>query len=312
MWVKLARLGCANTHTSVGSCCPLSVQSVLSAATLLVAATCLGGLARADAPAPRVGSCAGCPCATARAPSQCAAESSDFVVRTFVGGPAAADVVRYCDLVCTRLRSEVFALEPAAPWQLKCRVILHATRQDYRDALGSSAAQTVGSSTIRLSGGRVIERRIDLLAVNAEQGLSALPHELVHVLCVDAFPAQAPPKWAEEGLALLMDPVDKQARHRHDLETAIRNHSTLPLARLLSSADYPAAQWAAFYAQSLTLVDYLTRRNSPQEFVRFVRLSQEIGQDRALQSVYQLHRDDLEKCWLQRDTQRQLAGAPVR
>lgn len=188
-------------------------------------------------------------------------------------------------------------------------IVLHASRAGYAAAVGQGASQTVGSSAISLSGGRVTKRRVDLLAVNPEKGLAALPHELVHVLFVDAFPDTPPPKWAEEGLALTFDPADKRARHERDLHSAIESRSTLPLARLLADANYPASvHRAAFYAQSLSLVEFLMQRAPAGEFVRFARLSTEQGATRALLDVYHLSPTELERDWRMRVDSTRLAA----
>jgi hypothetical protein len=224
--------------------------------------------------------------------------STNFVIRSFRGGPHAADVARHCEQVCLRLRSEVFGLEPSARWQPRCTVVLHASRSSYAAAAGPGGSQTIGSSTVSLSGGRVTQRRIDLLAVDAVKGLAALPHELVHVLFVDAFPNTPPPKWAEEGLALSFDPADKRARHKRDLHLALESKSTLPLHRLLAGANYPApTHRAVFYAQSLSLAEYLMQQKPADEFVRFVKLSAERGTTRALLDVYQCAPSELERDW---------------
>ncbi|MGD9636038.1 MAG: hypothetical protein AB7G28_03095 [Pirellulales bacterium] len=189
-------------------------------------------------------------------------------------------------------------MESAATWNPKCTVVLHASRSNYLAAVGGSGSQTIGTSTISLSAGRVTQRRIDLLAVDPAKGLAALPHELVHVLFVDAFPQAAPPKWAEEGLALAMDPLDKRARHRRDLETALRSRTTLPISSLLADENYPGlAQRAAFYGQSQSLVEFLLRQSTPADFVRFVRLSVDHGAERALADVYHLNPRQLERDW---------------
>jgi len=230
--------------------------------------------------------------------SHCNCTRTDFVVRSFVGGPNAGDVARHCEEVCTCLGKEVLGLTSAPRWSPKCSIVLHSTKAGYLEAVGRNGAQTIGSSTISISGGRVTQRRIDLLAVNVDKGLAALPHELVHVLFVDAFPTRVPPKWAEEGLALAMDPAEKQARHRRDLDAAFRSRSTLPVSRLLADENYPTlAQRAAFYGQSLSLVEYLMRQSTPADFVRFVKLSVERGADRALADVYRLSPRTLERDW---------------
>jgi len=120
----------------------------------------------------------------------------------------------------------------------------------------------------------------------------------VHVLFADAFPKTAPPKWAEEGMALLFDPPDKKARHERDLDVAIRSNTTLSLDRLLADVDYPSASHrAAFYAQSLSLAEHMTRLNSPKDFVRFASLSTQHGPDHALSVVYKMDARQLGPSW---------------
>jgi len=226
------------------------------------------------------------------------AESQRFVVTSFVNGPRATDVAKHCESLCSHLRTNVFDLPAIEPWQPKCHVVFHKSREAYTRAVGLNGSQTIGSSTITFVAGHVSQRRIDLLAVNWKQGLSALPHELVHVLFADAFPNTAPPKWAEEGMALLFDPLDKKARHERDLDIAIRSNTTLSLDRLLAGVDYPSASHrAAFYAQSLSLVDYMTRLNSPKDFVRFASLSTQHGPDHALSVVYDMDTKQLSRSW---------------
>jgi hypothetical protein len=239
-----------------------------------------------------------CNCSTVASQNDSTAESSNFVIISFVDGPKATDVAKHCESLCSQLRVSVFDLSPNERWQPKCRVVFHNSRDAYKRAVGPSGSQTVGSSTVTFLGGRVSQRRIDLLAVHLKQGLSALPHELVHILFADAFPKTPPPKWAEEGMALLFDPQDKKARHERDLDTAIRSNTTLSLDRLLADVDYPSASHrAAFYAQSLSLVDYLTRLNSPQDFVRFASLSTQHGPEHALSIVYNMDTEQLGRNW---------------
>jgi hypothetical protein len=251
-----------------------------------------------------------CEWAYASSKRECDRSTNNFVVRSFVGGPNAEDVARHCQQVRARLQKEVFAVESPAGWQPKCTVVLHASRSAYMAAVGGNGSQTIGSSTISIGAGRVTKRRIDLLAVDVEKGLAALPHELVHVLFVDAFPTVAPPKWAEEGLALVMDSRDKRVRHLRDLDAALQSHSTLPLRRLLADDNYPSASHrAAFYGQSLSLVEYLMQTAPPQDFIRFVKLSTTHGADRALTDVYRLSATELERDWRNSLTSTALASA---
>jgi hypothetical protein len=110
-----------------------------------------------------------------------------------------------------------------------------------------------------------------------------------------------------------MDPAEKQARHGRDLQAAIRSRSTLPLIRIFGDSEYPAAwQRATFYAQSHSLVEFLTELDSPTEFLRFVTLSTELGSDRALVEVYGIGSDELERRWQQHAARLQLVSAKTR
>jgi Peptidase MA superfamily len=313
MWVFFARRACAGSHTGMEPCRRFPLISALLLASLLFGTSSFGGLAHGESAEKPLCVCADCQCPLARTSQQCAAESDRFVVQSFLGGPNALEVARHSESVCSQLCRDIFGLAATDRWQPKCKVVLHADRIEYANAVGRGASQTVGSSAISLSGGRVTQRRIDLLVVNVDQGLSALPHELVHVLFADAFPTTAPPKWAEEGLALLMDPAEKRARHSRDLDAALRAHSTIPLGRLLADVEYPAStQRAVFYGQSMSLVDYFVQLDSPKEFVRYLKISAERGQEYALQAVYDMDRQELERRWSQYAEGMKLADAVTR
>ena len=130
-------------------------------------------------------------------------------------------------------------------------------------------------------------------------GKSDLRHELIHVLFAELFPNALPPRWAEEGFALLNDSDDKQARHLNDLRQAVETKTTIPLNRLLATADYPTGwQRAVYYGHSMSVVETLTQLNTPDQFLRFVQLSLDTDHERALRTVYKIDSlDDLERGW---------------
>lgn len=233
-------------------------------------------------------------CGTARL-----CQSPNFVVRTHPGGPAADAVARRCEALRQQLREHLAAQGEWDRWEPRCEVVLHPTRSSYLQAVGPGGAQTVGSSAVRLRGGEVVVRRIDLLAESRGDALSALPHELVHIVLAQLFPDEAPPRWAEEGLALLYDPADKQQRHRDDLRRALQGYGALPMQRLFLEAGSPTSwQRGVFYGQSLSVVEYLTALGTREQFVRFVQGCLESGHDAALRDVYGIDgAADLERRW---------------
>jgi hypothetical protein len=208
-------------------------------------------------------------------------------------------VARTCEALRRQLHEQLAAPAEWDRWEPPCEVVLHTTRASYLQAVGAAGAQTVGSSAVRFRGRQVVARRIDLLAETREQALAALPHELVHVVLAQLFPDAAPPRWAEEGLALLYDPADKQQRHRDDLRQALQGQGAIPLPRLFLEAGYPTG-WprGVFYGQSLSMVEYLTALGGRGQFVRFVQGCLDQGHDAALRAVYGIDgAADLERRW---------------
>jgi hypothetical protein len=225
--------------------------------------------------------------------------AKNFTICTFPGGPGEKEVRDCCCRAFCELCDDWLGLHQCAPkWRPKCEVVLHATVASYQQAVGRGSAQTIGSSSVTIRSGRVCGRRIDLLAVDGAEALSALPHEMTHVLLADVFPAEPPPRWAEEGLALLMDPAEKRARHDRDLRQAVHTQTTIPLAKFLAGVEYPdTSQRAVFYGQSHSLVEYLTNLESREQFVAYLQLSTRLGYEHALQTVYGMDARELDRKW---------------
>lgn len=215
------------------------------------------------------------------------AESENFAVRSFPGGPAAGEVLAEC----RRLRGELHDLlfgETAPPaWRPRCEVVLHADRRGYLAAVGRGGAQTMGSSLTQMSAGRLVRRRIDLLT-DEQQSAPALAHELTHVVLAARF-GGPPPRWADEGLALLADSSHKQTLHHRDLAHALRTGTTLRMGELIAlQQPRSPEQVGVFYGQSLSLVRFLLERDDSRRFADFLETVRSHGYDRALRAAYDI------------------------
>jgi len=146
---------------------------------------------------------------------------------------------------------------------------------------------------------RVALRRIDLLARDRRTALSALPHELTHVVLADRFGQQALPRWADEGIATLADSAEKQRLHLIDLQRGLATGHTPRLTDLLFATEYPPArQRAIYYGSSLALVRYLSTLDRAERVLDFVEKSMHFGHQAALKEVYGLESlAQLERGW---------------
>jgi len=214
-------------------------------------------------------------------------ETPSFRVR-HKGNKAVAEAVA---AAAEAKRTETFTRwsgPPGGAWAAKCEIVLHPTAACYAAMTGRPAAGT-GHATVKLAGGRPTGRRLDLRADDADLIPNALPRELTHVVLADLFPNTPPPKWAEEGMAVLAGAPDEVSRYVRTLSRCARGGELLPTAALLDLTDFPPAEKVTGYlCASVTLVDYLVKLKGEQHFLMFLRDTQRYGTAQALRRQYDL------------------------
>jgi hypothetical protein len=217
---------------------------------------------------------------------------------TAPGNPDARNVGMLCEAWRTHLRATWCPKPEALVWKIKCDIVVHASRTSYAAAVGRGAERTAGSSLIDFKDKQVSLRRIDLLAEGG-RGLAALPHELTHVVLADLFDGRQPPRWADEGIAMLGDSQEKQKLHQQDLEAALGQGLHFRAVDLMTMQAYPQPhRMGAFYGQSASLTSYLAHRDQPAKFVIFLKGSLAKGYDQALRDVYAIDGvAELERLW---------------
>jgi hypothetical protein len=215
--------------------------------------------------------------------------------RDFTGALRLAEA---CEALRRQLQ-ETWLGDVADDWTPRCEIVLHPTVAGYVRELGDGSLTSSGCATIDLEKGRVVKRRVDLRADADDWMNSALPHELTHVVLAEKFTAKQIPRWADEGMAILSEPVAKQALRRSAMQRALARTPRFAAGDLLSLAEYPAADRRdVFYGESASLVAYLIELDSPARFLEFTQLGQKQGFERALAEVYQIRSlADLDARW---------------
>lgn len=211
-------------------------------------------------------------------------ESPSFRIR-FQGSRAAAEAV---SVAAEARRSEIFARwsgPPGGGWEPKCEVVLHPTAAAFAAATHQPAGGT-GHAVVRLNGGKPVERRIDLRADDATTAEDALPRELTLVVLADLFPGQAPPKWAEAGMAVLAASDSEQDRYRRTLDRCYRDGELMPIASLLELTAPPADRVTGYLVESVSVVEFLVRSKGAKQFTTFLRDAQRYGVPAAMKRQY--------------------------
>jgi hypothetical protein len=227
------------------------------------------------------------------------AETANFRVFHMQGKEFAEKVARGAEAARVTAARKWFGEVPPA-WKPRCDIYLHLTRDDYSKATGQPP-DCPGHSTIandKSDPERVATRRIDLHVDDLNLLVGVLPHETTHVVLAGRFPKPLP-RWADEGMAVLSEPRDRVERHLRNLPQHQRDRQLFAIADLIQFDEYPEGRYiGSFYAQSVSLVDYLVNLKGAQAFTQFVRDGMRNGYEAALQQHYGLRSfAELQRRW---------------
>jgi hypothetical protein len=157
------------------------------------------------------------------------------------------------------------------PWSSRCDVYLHPTTRSYTGNTGAPAASP-GHTTITLDGRRLLTRRVDVRLNESHALTCVLPHEVTHAILAGRFGGHVTPRWADEGIAVLSEPDERIRLHLSTLPNHLRDDNLFEVGELMRLDNYPRPRrLGAFYAQSVSLVDFLAKKKGAATFTQFVR-----------------------------------------
>jgi hypothetical protein len=188
-------------------------------------------------------------------------------------------------------------------WQPRCELIVYPSRDEYRH-MTAAPFDSPGHAHINSDPGdasRVIARWMHMRLDAAGMLEAVLPHETTHVVLAGRFGPFPVPRWADEGIAVLTEPEAKVQQHRQNLVRCQQDGVFFGLKELMTMEKYPTEPMrvTAFYAQSVALVELLTRQRGPTVFTSFVRDGLREGYEAALQRHYGMTFAQLQQAWNQ-------------
>ncbi len=186
-------------------------------------------------------------------------------------------------------------------WDLRCDIYLHANCEEFTWETGQRGA-VAGFARTRREGDRLVLRRVDLRCDEPDMCKAVLPHEVTHIVVGSEYVSDEVPHWVNEGIAVLAEPASKIGRHLQSLPRYYRDGQLFKIRTLLQMTDYPEfAYLGVFYAQSVSLVRFLSTAKRPEVLPHFLRDGAREGWAQALWRHYGWTFDELEDRWL-RDT----------
>jgi hypothetical protein len=209
-------------------------------------------------------------------------ETSSFRVKYSKNKSVAEEVAKVAETARTDLFKK-WSGPPGGDWTPKCEIVIHTTITEFTEATQLTAT---GRAEVKLTNGAPTARRIDLRADDETLTTVALPRELTHVILADLYPNQAPPKWAEVGMAVLSTSEVEVSRYLQTARKFARDGDLLPVEKILSATEVPAKSVTGFHVESVALVDYLVRWKGEKAFTAFVRDTLRYGNETALKRQY--------------------------
>lgn len=191
-----------------------------------------------------------------------------------------------------RTRDEAFerllGIDRPGRWTARCAIHVHATPDAFADAVGMPPIGSRGATSIDFAAAAVASRRIDVMGDGHDVIPDALAHEIVHVVLADHFVHTPPPRWADEGLAVLFDGSETQCGHEENFRTAVGQGVAFSTADLLALEELPVGtrRQQVFYGQSAALVRWLINRRDAATLIRFLDDVEPLGLDAALDRHY--------------------------
>jgi hypothetical protein len=214
------------------------------------------------------------------------AETANFRVFYRQSSELAEQAARVAERTRTAMYSKWFGAA-CDDWNPKCDLFLHATGQDYNQATRAPVSSPGHSSFRYDDHGQLASRRIDLRCDHPDLLTAVLPHETTHTVLAGSFGAQQMPRWADEGMAVLTEPRDKIERYLRNLPQHYQDRHLFQVRQLMQMPDYPHPDYVgAFYAQSVSIVEFLTNKEGPRVFADFVRDGLKDGYEAALRKHY--------------------------
>jgi hypothetical protein len=213
-------------------------------------------------------------------------ESASFRIHHIGDAVTAERLAKVCERLRQSLRERWIGDTANIRWTPKCDLILYPTANDFQ-RLTRQPAERLGFADLEIGDGQVWMRRLHVRADDLQRLDKLLVHELTHVVLADHFAQRQIPRWADEGIAVLSEPVTRRNEWRRWLRDEAAQGRLFPLRDLANLRQIPRDKRLGdlFYAQSAALVEYLLseRKLSESQVLQLVSDSESQGLDRTLE-----------------------------
>jgi hypothetical protein len=224
------------------------------------------------------------------------AETTNFILYHMLARDLAASILQTAERTRAAQLKKWFGED--GNWQRKCRLILYPSGQAYGEATGAPVHPVGGHTEITAEEGRVLSRCIHMHGRRTFLLKGILPHEVTHAVLAGRLSSERMPRWADEGMAILAESQAHIDVHYRQLPRWRDDEALFSVRELIEMRDYPHPRsLGIFYAQSVSLVDFLTQQKGAKHFARFVRDGERDGYTASLRKHYGWTFAELDRRW---------------
>ena len=212
-------------------------------------------------------------------------ESKSFRIH-HVGSSAVAErLAPLCERTRQSLRARWLSDTKPTDWSPKCDLFLYPSASEFQ-RLTRFPADTWGFADLEIGDKKVWLRRLHVRTDDAKRIDKLLVHELTHVVLADYFAEHQIPRWADEGIAVMSEPIERRNELRRWLTQEAEQGRLFSFRELATQRHVPRDKRLGdlFYAQSSALIDFLltARRLSEPQVLRLVSESESRGLNETL------------------------------
>ena len=97
-------------------------------------------------------------------------------------------------------------------WNPRCDIYVYPNAEAYNKQAPEARPNTPANTTVARKGSTILSRRIDVHVDNPNLRSNDLAHETMHALLADRFGPFDLPRWADEGIAVLSEPPERDRK----------------------------------------------------------------------------------------------------
>jgi tetratricopeptide (TPR) repeat protein len=189
------------------------------------------------------------------------------------------------------------SLPASVLWEEKCPIYIFRDKKAYR-ANSGQAEWSGGVSSVTSRGGKLVSQKIRTYQTAPKLLNSVLPHELAHLVFMKSISYTR--KWPlvlHEGVAVYNELAFRRSYYRRVINTHLGTETTVPLKEILAMKKYPAKP-DLFYAQGLSLIEYLMAARGKEAFRQFSLEVDRLGLAGALEKHYGFKSyEEMDRLW---------------